>query len=412
MPVLVEAEKVFHQLEKLLEQSSQMDNFFRAYLRALAKSFKVKRVSLMLLDEARHELFIRESEGLFPELKTKTRVRLGEGISGRVAERGEAVLVPDVEKDKRLLRERRGKFRSGGFICIPLKVRGKIYGVLNVSEKKGNKPFELEDLKKLEVFGMQLAVLVENQHLRRKIEQLQKKPIREIAEVSHDFRIPLTCVEEVLNLMEKEDLGPITGSQRQFLQLAKRNVGRMITTFDHLIEIATRFRKSPLRSEKLELAGLLEELRQTFEPKARKKEAGLKLELPKEAVWVQTDRAKIQEVLMNLIDNAVKHTRQGSEVKLRLKASENFARFEIEDQGPGIDGKRGPTLFDKVLRVKKNRGEKDPESHGLGLAICHDIVQMIGGKIGYDSKPGVGATFFIEIPKKWSAPSAGKRSSE
>ncbi len=212
--------------------------------------------------------------------------------------------------------------------------------------------------------------------------------------------------------MEKEDLGPITGSQRQFLQLAKRNVGRMITTFDHLIEIATRFRKSPLRSEKLELAGLLEELRQTFEPKARKKEAGLKLELPKEAVWVQTDRAKIQEVLMNLIDNAVKHTRQGSEVKLRLKASENFARFEIEDQGPGIDGKRGPTLFDKVLRVKKNRGEKDPESHGLGLAICHDIVQMIGGKIGYDSKPGVGATFFIEIPKKWSAPSAGKRSSE
>ncbi len=160
MPVLVEAEKVFHQLEKLLEQSSQMDNFFRAYLRALAKSFKVKRVSLMLLDEARHELFIRESEGLFPELKTKTRVRLGEGISGRVAERGEAVLVPDVEKDKRLLRERRGKFRSGGFICIPLKVRDKIYGVLNVSEKKGNKPFELEDLKKLEVFGMQLAVLV------------------------------------------------------------------------------------------------------------------------------------------------------------------------------------------------------------------------------------------------------------
>lgn len=399
--MLAEAEKVLYQLDKLLEQSNRMDKVFRTYLQGIARSFHVRRVSLMLLDEARQELFIHESEGLFRGLKDKTRVRLGEGISGRVAAKGEAVLVADVSRDRLIQRERRGKgYRAGGFISIPIKVRGKVYGVLNVSERTNRKPFAVEDLKRLELFGMQLAILVENEKLRRDIERLEKKPVEEIVEISHDFRIPLVCVQEVLSLMEKEELGPVTDSQREFLELAKRSVNRMITTFDHLITIASRVDHSARAPEKVELGEMLQEITRNFEARARRRRVRLALDLPGEASWVETDRIKIHEVFMNLVDNAVKHTHEGTDVQIRLRSADHGVRLEVEDHGPGIPEGDKVSLFDKAASMKRFRKSGGGgEGHGLGLAISHDIVQMLGGKIGFHSERSNGSTFYVELPR-------------
>ncbi|MCM8775869.1 MAG: GAF domain-containing protein, partial [Candidatus Omnitrophica bacterium] len=173
--MIKEAEKVLYKIDKILEESERLDIIYRTYLREIARSFNVKRVSLMLIDETRRELFIHESEGLKPELKSKARVKLGEGIAGWVAEKGEGVVVHDIEKS-RLFREQKKDrgFRSGSFISIPIKLRGRVYGVLNIAEKKDKTPFSTGELRFLEIFGMQLAVLLENQWLRREIEWLER----------------------------------------------------------------------------------------------------------------------------------------------------------------------------------------------------------------------------------------------
>lgn len=406
--MISEAEKILYDLEKLLEQSSEVEKIFRSYLQGIAHSLKVDRVSLMLLDEARKELFIHEAQGLFPELKTKVRVKLGEGISGRVAEKGESLFVQDATKSDHVRKDRGRKgIRSGGFICIAIKARGRVYGVLNVSEKKNHKPFSLEDLKQLELFGIQLAMLIENERLRQSIQSLEQRPVEEIAEVSHDFRIPLTCVQEVLNLMEKEDLGPITASQKRFIDLAKRNVKRMIGTFDHLIHIATRINEEPTEIEEVNLADLVGEVGESFEPKARKKSVRIEVEILGQIHPIRTESIKIHEVMNNFVDNAVKHTRLGSAVKLRLiDKKSGHVRFEVEDKGPGMKAAEKKIIFDKAASIQRAKQRGLADSHGLGLAISRDMIGSLGGKIGFSTRAGKGSTFYFELPR--SAKTANK----
>ncbi|MDP3920092.1 MAG: GAF domain-containing sensor histidine kinase [Candidatus Omnitrophota bacterium] len=405
--MLREAEKLLCHVDQMLEQTNRIDAVYRAYLRSISQSFKVKRVSLMLLDETRRELFIHESEGLSPSLKTKARIKLGQGIAGWVAERGEALLVGDIEKNPLFRKEKKEKgFRSGAFICIPLKLRGKVYGVLSISEKKSGAKFSERELKDLEMFGMQLAVLIENERLRKEIEWLEKKPVQQIAEVSHDFAIPLTCVQEVLRLMEEGELGPITDSQQEFLELAKRNIKRLLDLFDNLIGMATEVQSGVAETTDVDLAALLEELAANFAVKARRKRVHVELSLPEKRDHrsrVMTNERKMYEVMMNLIDNAVKYAREATDIHLRLKSHQDYVRLEVEDQGPGISEKDKRIIFSKSAVLKQLREQGGAVGHGLGLAISKEMVASLGGKIGFHSKVGKGSLFFVEIPRSGRA---------
>ena len=91
----------------------------------------------MLLDDEKNELFIHHARGLNPSVKKDTRVRVGQGISGWVAEKGEGILVSNIDKNQRFRKEKKDKgFRNPSFICIPLKVHNKVFGVLNLHTKK------------------------------------------------------------------------------------------------------------------------------------------------------------------------------------------------------------------------------------------------------------------------------------
>ncbi len=409
-PLLKEEKNVLFQLDQLLQQTAAIDTLYRAYLKRIASSFKARRVSLMLLDEARQELSIREAEGLRPEIKQDTRIKIGEGISGWVAAKGERLLVQDISRSRLFSGQKKPSgFRSGAFACIPIKLHGKVYGVLNVSEKKDGSSFTIGEVKALELFGLQLAVLVENQSLRSEIEWLEKKPVEEIAQVSHDFRIPLVCVEEALSLMEREEFGPVTKEQQQFLDLAKRNVKRLITTFEDLLNIATRVKRKEVAVTAVDLKALLEELRHDFEVVAKRKQVRLEIEAPQEKTAVETDRAKLHEVLMNLVDNAVKHTKENTAVQLRVKAFGQYVRLEVEDRGPGIDEQQKAIIFNKAASMKRSRESGNPNSHGLGLAICRDIVSRLGGRIGFRSQKGQGTVFYVELPKEFSSSPAQKQ---
>jgi len=401
--MLKESQKVFYGLENLLKQSSQLDELFKKWLQVISKSFKVKRVSLMLLDEARKELFIHEAEGISPELKKNTRVKLGQGISGWVAEKGEGVLVKDIQQSPRFSKEKKAKgFSGGSFICVPLKVMGKVYGVLNVSEKKDGTPFHAGELSDLEIFGMQLALMLENRSLKKEIRWMEKKSVEEVAEVSHDFRIPLTCLEEVIHLISAEELGAISKKQHEFLNLAKRNVKRMIETFDHLIDIATSQAPRSKDIVQTDLKRMVKDLAGDFDAVARKKRVSIETKIPYDPCIVYTDARRIRDVIMNLIDNAIKYTKKKTKVSIKLLVntqSKGF-RLEVHDQGPGLTKKQEAALFDKKASIKISQAKGLEEGHGLGLAISHDILVSLQGSIGVKSRRNKGTVFFIEIPKK------------
>ena len=400
--MLRDTEKLFWELHQWSKETTRQDELYRKYLKKILKTFRVKRVSLMLFDETRQELYIHEAEGLSDTIKKKVRVKIGEGIAGWVAKKGESLLVNDIRQNKKFSKDRKtGGFKSGAFVSVPIKLRGKIYGVLNVAEKKPQPRFSREELKNLELLGCFLAILIENQYLSRQLEWLEQKPAEEIAQVSHDFRIPLICVQEVLQLMEKEELGPTTDAQKEFIELAKRNVRRMMSTFNELLAIATRTAEEQEKVEKVDGIVLLEEMVSDFAAMARRKRVRIGLDVPASCRSIETIRKKIYEVLMNLTHNALKHTPDGTDVILRLKAINEVVRFEVEDNGPGISPAVEKRLFDKKASLEHAKSQGMGETHGLGLVISRDAIRSLGGEIGYKAGKNGGSVFFVELPRNY-----------
>ena len=396
------SKKALKEIGLLLEESKRTDNLLRAYLETISKSFRVKRVSLMLVDASRRELFIRESQGLAPALKNKIRVRIGEGISGWVAAKGESVVVRDIDRSRQQFRQvkKTSGFRSGSFISLPLKLKGAVYGVLNVSEKKDGTSFSRNELKRLEFFGLQLAILVENEALRKEIKRLEKKPVEAIAEASHDFRIPLTCVQEALNILESGDLGSVTDQQREFLALARRNVDRMLLAFDELICLASGKGPGGLQRKEVDIAELFGDLARDFNALARKKNVRIEIRHPEKGLTIFTDGMRLREVLMNFLDNAIKYAPENSAVTFNAVRADGSIRLAVEDKGSGISETLRKTLFDREAAAKR-RGETAPSrgSHGLGLIIAADIAAALGGRAGYEPAPGGGSIFYVKLPE-------------
>ena len=168
---------------------------------------------------------------------------------------------------------------------------------------------------------------------------------------------------------------------RDLLTLARGDVGK--------IEL------NPMTFEAIELTVSVARETQT---EADEKRLELRIETPKDPIFVVADPGRVDQVLTNLLTNAIRHTKQGS-VLLRLHPydeAKGCLRFEIIDTGPGIDKESRKTLFEPYTRF----GELKSDSHGtgLGLAVVHTVVNLLGGKVDVTSELGQGATFTVEIP--------------
>jgi signal transduction histidine kinase len=110
------------------------------------------------------------------------------------------------------------------------------------------------------------------------------------------------------------------------------------------------------------------------------------------------DRDRIQQVLVNLIDNAVKYSPDGGEVKVATVPGATSVRVEVVDQGLGIGAGEQHAVFEKFYRADPQH-RAVPGGTGLGLYICRELVQRMGGSIGVRSEPGAGSTFWFELPR-------------
>jgi signal transduction histidine kinase len=113
---------------------------------------------------------------------------------------------------------------------------------------------------------------------------------------------------------------------------------------------------------------------------------------------IEGDADAVEQVLLNLVSNAVRHTAAGQEIGVCVEASGDTVTVEVTDSGEGIDPALLPTLFDRFTRADAARG-RDTGGAGLGLAICRAIVEAHGGTISAASAPGRGATFTVELPR-------------
>lgn len=231
---------------------------------------------------------------------------------------------------------------------------------------------------------------------REKIEELERLTRLQsefIGNVGHEVRNPIFAISGYL-----EALGSPTLPDEQRKRYAEKgltNLQRLSNLFDDLIEIARlEYREDLIKEKVFDLQELVDEVVEMLRPKAEKK--GLDLEIDNPQLMVRADRARIRQVLVNLIDNAIAYTDEGS-VRCRFRRRLDKVRIEIVDTGKGIEEDHLERIFERFYRVDPDRS-RESGGTGLGLSIVKQILQAHGEKIHVESTPGRGTRFWFELP--------------
>jgi two-component system phosphate regulon sensor histidine kinase PhoR len=220
-----------------------------------------------------------------------------------------------------------------------------------------------------------------------------------VASVSHELRTPLTTIkgyaETLLEGALKEEVA------FQFVQVIKKHTDRLTKIVEDLLMLSKiESKEFQLKREIISLPGFIDDVIDFVKEPAEKKKISIsRNEIPSSLVVV-ADQDYLEQVLVNLLDNAIKYTHEGG--KITMTASEKGQKeiqISVEDDGIGIPREDLPRIFERFYRVDKGRS-KELGGTGLGLSIVKHIVQAHGGKVWAESQIGKGSTFYFTLPKR------------
>jgi len=238
--------------------------------------------------------------------------------------------------------------------------------------------------------------LLENQS--NKLVQLDQFKSRFFANVSHDLRSPITLIKGNLEVLRKED-NYLTEKAGRALKNAEKNVSQLGLLTSEINDLTLLENKRlKLSYASIRIASLVKVITGMFVSLAESKGIALNhlREIPEDKT-IKADPQKIEKVLNNLIDNALKHTREGGKVKVTVKEAAHGVGIEVADTGEGIEEVHLPYVFDRFYQ-SPGKEHKTKEGLGIGLALVKELVELHGGEITVRSKVKQGSTFYFTLP--------------
>ncbi|MDD3149421.1 MAG: ATP-binding protein [Candidatus Gastranaerophilales bacterium] len=295
----------------------------------------------------------------------------------------------------------------------------KFFGTVEIIR---NKEFKQEDITCFQTVVNQVALPLESAILyeeikatNAKLEMLEKMKSEFISIVSHELRTPLTAIKNSLDIMLSGKTGEITKSMDNFLNMAKRNVGRLSGIINDLLDLSKiEAGKMKYRFNKMNVKEPIEFVKSTLENLAQKKDIEIELNIPPEIKDIYADTSRIEQILTNLISNAIKFTDDNGKIiisveeisyKTASKNSKNkdnllktsHIKISVKDTGIGILNEDMPKVFDKFHQIETSLNRKVGGT-GLGLPIAKQLVDAHRGKIWVESEPNKGSVFSFILP--------------
>lgn len=232
--------------------------------------------------------------------------------------------------------------------------------------------------------------------IREKIEELERLTRLQsefIGNVSHEVRNPIFAISGYLEALGTPGLDD--GQRKTYAEKALTNLERLQNLFNDLIDIARlEYREDLINRSVFDLKDLMDEVAEMLRPKAEEKDLDLQADVPR--FFVDADRSRIRQVLVNLIENAIAYTDSGS-VRCRVQRRAEKVRIQVVDTGQGIDEDHLERIFDRFYRVDEDRA-RDSGGTGLGLSIVQQIIHAHDEEIHVESTKGRGTRFWFELP--------------
>ena len=232
-----------------------------------------------------------------------------------------------------------------------------------------------------------------NKELLNKEKEVDEMKSKFFANITHEFRTPLTLILGPIEMMKSEAVSP---KIHQHLDVMKTNASRLLELINQLLELS----KIEAGSLKLKafpgnIVPLVKGVVMSFESIAQKKGILLKVESVNEDMKVYFDREKLEKILINLISNAIKFTPEGGQILVELTNTEHYLDIKIKDSGTGIPEKDLEFIFDRFYQSDKTGGSMGT---GIGLALTKELIELHHGSIEVKSEEGVGTDFYVQLP--------------
>ncbi|MFA1822190.1 sensor histidine kinase [Virgibacillus oceani] len=230
--------------------------------------------------------------------------------------------------------------------------------------------------------------------LSQDLDRLKNERNEFLANISHELRTPLTYIKGYADIISRPNIQE--EDREQYIDIIREETDQLNVLIKNLFELAKiDHNKFVIKREKVVLEGLIQNLADRLRPAYAEKDISLLVNCPIDTV-AYIDPERFQQVLLNILDNARKHSFTGSQVTLEVNETKQYVQITITDNGEGIPKKDLPYIFDRLYRVEKSRSRKSGGT-GLGLAIAKEIIESHGGTIEVQSELGKGTSVVISL---------------
>jgi signal transduction histidine kinase len=258
--------------------------------------------------------------------------------------------------------------------------------------------FPNEDLQFLVRLANQAAVAFGKVRVYERVDASKIEKAQFVSVVAHELRIPMTSIMGYTDLLTKGTLGEVNEQQLNFLTVIRDNVGRMSALISDLSDIykveSGRLRLEPMA---LPMRAMAERAVEALPKELVKKNQKLSNHIAEDLPRAQGDPNRVEQVLKCLIDNASRYSPENSEIEIRGKIVRDFIQISIKDQGLGISKEDQAQLFTQFFRSERS-GVREEQGWGLGLSVVKNLVELMGGDVGFESELDQGSTFWFTLP--------------
>lgn len=378
------------EVSRALNSTLDLDVLLQSIIKVAIQLTDTEAASILLLDEKKDELHFQAVAGEKQGQLETISVPLDGSIAGWIIKSGEPIVIYNLREDERHYSEidRLTDFETRSILGVPLTIKDRIIGVIEVLNKREDTDFTGGDIQTLTTLATQAAIAIENARLFKQNDQL--------VNVFHELSSPMASIIGHSQLMlSTPDID--NDDMRSGLESINREATRLshiVNDFLDLAKIETgrvSMNKSPVDFETL-----IREVINLFYPQSIEKEITLSLDTVAKLPPISADRDRLKQALISLIDNAIKYNRRHGDITIRLSCNEVRAQISIQDTGRGILPHDLELIFDKFYRVQNDMDEFN--GAGLGLALAKKIVEAHQGDIWVESEMGVGSIFTFSLP--------------
>ncbi|MEP6888044.1 MAG: ATP-binding protein [Nitrospirales bacterium] len=407
-----------------------IDKLLNVVLELLMENLGYRRVLLMLYDSHRQVAYGARMSGVSSDVEQAGRllempIHDDGSIHADLLLRGRGVLIKDVESvaDRiypPILAMARGEGMTS-FIAAPLKSSQRIMGL--IAADRGEAPCRQEDLDLMLTIATQVAVAIDNaqayqdleeltqtlehrvqdrtrelQAANEKLQELDRLKSAFVSIVSHELRTPMTSIKGYIENMLDGLTGALSDRQSYYLGRVKYNVERLTRMINDLLDLSRiEAGRVELTLAPLAIAELVPEIVESLQPVGQAKSVTIRHWHKGGSVQISGDRDKLHQILTNLIQNAVKFTASGGQIRVETKMiAGGFVQFCVADTGSGIPPHELAKIFERFYRGEAIQVEQ--RGAGLGLPITKSLVELHGGKIWVESVTGQGSRFYFTMP--------------